>query len=384
MRRSLLEMRRLTGVAALALGVAGLVLAAACGPKDDAELPQVGSRSDTPREADVDLVMWRGVAGNPPVFDLVVSKADGRALKALAGMSTADPVRPRLFDEPAWSPEGDAVAFTVDRSEPYGEGGFPETDIYVVTADGIRLRRLTRDGRSMSPAWSPDGRTIIFARRGEIEEPSSFEAYRRMSVTLWTMTDEGQQQRPVFEPVEGRIDAPAGWSPDGSRFLFTREPVALPGLGARIIRRAAIYVIDADGSELTKLADQGTDPAWSPEGSRIAFVSDRDRNGELGYGDTVRYAHELYLMDADGSNQRRLTTTKDLNEARPAWSPDGSVIAYQRGEVVGNAEGTGVFLIRPDGSCSTPVAFDERLDVWYANPAWHPGAAGPEPESLRC
>jgi len=80
-------------------------------------------------------------------------------------------------------------------------------------------------------------------------------------------------------------------------------------------------------------------------------------------------------MDADGSNQRRLTSTKDLNETSPAWAPGGSVIAYQRGQVVDNAQGTGVFLINTDGSCSTEIAFDLKLNVWYANPAWHPTAA---------
>jgi Tol biopolymer transport system component len=368
----------------LTLALAGTLFLAACSSEDDPEAPPAGSPLSAPGEADVALVMWRGVAGNPPVFDLVVAKADGSELEPLAGMSTPDPVRPRLFDQPAWSPDGTSVAFTVDRSKPYGRGGFPKTDVYVVRADGTGLRRLTRDGLSASPVWSPDGRTIIYARRSEIEEPSSFEDFRRMSVTLWTMRADGEQQRSVFEPVEGRIDVPGGWSPDGSRFLFTRDSAALPEEGGRIARRSAIYVFNADGSGLTKIADQGADPAWSPDGSRIVFASDRDKNGELSYGDAVQYANELYVMDPDGSNQRRLTTTKDLNEASPAWSPDGSLLAYQRGEVVDNAQGTGVFLSETDGSCATPIAFDERLEVWYANPAWHPGAAGPTAGSVRC
>jgi len=78
-------------------------------------------------------------------------------------------------------------------------------------------------------------------------------------------------------------------------------------------------VMDADGSNQTRLTRDPADdsgPAWSPDGSRIAFMSYRDRNDEI------------YVMDADGSNQTRLT--RDLaNDIGPAWSPDGSRIAFE-------------------------------------------------------
>jgi Tol biopolymer transport system component len=163
----------------------------------------------------------------PPVFDLVAARGDRSELTVVAGMSAGQQVRPRLFDEPAWSPDGRTIAFTADLSEPYGQGGFPKTDVFLVSADGTGLRRLTHDGLSSLPVWSPDGGTIIYAHRKEIQEPITVDALKRMSVTLWTMTAEGKEQHPVFEPADGRIEAPGGWSPDGSRFLFTRGTFAL-------------------------------------------------------------------------------------------------------------------------------------------------------------
>jgi WD40-like Beta Propeller Repeat len=75
-------------------------------------------------------------------------------------------------------------------------------------------------------------------------------------------------------------------------------------------------------------------PPFSPDGERIAFVSDRDRNGGLSYGDRGFFANELYVMAADGGDQRRLTRTRHLNEAQPSWLPGGTRLAFQRGEQI--------------------------------------------------
>lgn len=330
--------------------VLGVIAAVGCSAGDEGESP-------------LQLVMWRGVVGNPPQFDLVLANADGSNLQVVTGTSVPGGVRPRLFDDPAWSPDGRTIAFTADLSKPYGRGGFPKTDIYLVRADGSGLRRLTEHGSSGSPTWSPDGRTIAYTRS------------RDSSTSLWTTTVSGESEQALSEAVDGRFDSPGAWSPDGSQLVFSRGRLALPDEGGRFENTNAIYVIDADGSRLTKLADRGADPTWSPDGTRILFASDRDENGELSYGDSVAYANELYVMAADGSNERRLTKTQDLNERRPDWSPDATVIAYQRGEVVDNAQGTGVFVINAAGTCRRPIAFDPDLDVWYSSPAWRPGGA---------
>jgi Tol biopolymer transport system component len=305
---------------------------------------------------------------------------DGQEPQVVVGSGTPGGVRPRLFDRPMWSPDGDRIAFTADLSEPYGEGGFPKTDVFTVAADGSDLQRLTDNGRSGSPVWSPDGQAIVFEVRGDFPQPKSLEDYKRMSSTLWMMRVDGTQQRRLSEPSEGEFATPAGWSPDGSHFLFTRAALRLPTDGAAE-NTSAIYVANTDGTGLRKLADRSASPSWSPDGNQIAFVSDRDENGSLNYGDLVRHANELYVMQADGSEQRRVTNTLNLNELEPAWSASGSLIVYQRGEVVGNAEGTGVFAIRPDGSCGFEVAYDRELTIWFGSPRWRPGVhvetAGP-------
>jgi TolB protein len=98
------------------------------------------------------------------------------------------------------------------------------------------------------------------------------------------------------------------WSPDGRHIAFASKKDG----------NAAIYVMDADGSNVNKLTnsvDNDYDPAWSPDGKSIAFVSDRDGTSQI------------YVMSADGNNQGRITNSSGWNRF-PAWSPDGKSIAF--------------------------------------------------------
>jgi uncharacterized repeat protein (TIGR01451 family) len=111
-----------------------------------------------------------------------------------------------------------------------------------------------------------------------------------------------------------------------------------------------IYSMHADGTGQTQLTTSGRDmePAWSPDGTKIAFVSFRDA-GNL----------ELYVMNADGSGQTRLTNTSG-EEREPAWSPDGKKIAYA-------GSGGHIFVINADGSNKQQLTTGIGID-----PAWSP------------
>ena len=149
-------------------------------------------------------------------------------------------------------------------------------------------------------------------------------------------TDGGNQRNLTNNPA---ADLAPSWSPDGKRIAFQSDRggpvnvrVPIPG----------IYVMDADGNNPQRLTNNGNndrDPSWSPDGKRIAFVSGRQRDFE-----NAAITYEIYVMDADGGNQQRLTNN-DRNDYSPSWSPDGKRITFSS-EMPGNAE---IYVMDADG-----------------------------------
>jgi WD40 repeat protein len=147
----------------------------------------------------------------------------------------------------------------------------------------------------------------------------------------------------------GRDGYPA-WSPDGERIVFQSERDG----------NWEIYQINKDGSEPIRLTNDPADdqdPHWSPDGERIVFQSERDGN------------LEIYRMDSEGNNIVRLTNNP-LEDQYPAWSPDGQFIAYSSMQD-GNFE---VFVMNADGSEVIQITQDPPENAWDDTyPTWSPG-----------
>lgn len=201
---------------------------------------------------------------------------------------------PGYIEDPAWSPDGARILFIRERG------------LYSTTPGGA-LPTLIEDN-AWSPAWSPDGKRIAFVRPvGPYEDTD-----------LYTMpADGGGAQKLLGLP--GRVMSPS-WSPDGSTIVFTymaREVREDPGPGELPYTYSGpnIHAVPVTGGAPVQLTESGTDrdPAWSPDGSTIVFQSDR-----LSVYPTS--APDLYLMNADGSNERRLTTTIHCLQCGPDWA----------------------------------------------------------------
>ncbi len=152
---------------------------------------------------------------------------------------------------------------------------------------------------------------------------------------IWTMNPDGSGVTQITTAA-GNDLFPA-WSPDGSQIAFQSNRDG----------DYEIYVMNQDGSGATRLTNNSASdqtPAWSPDGEKIAFFSTRD------FADG-----EIYVMNRDGTSQTRLTVLNypsgyETSAASPAWSPDGTTIAYAQSQRIGVAAPTEIWAMNPDGS----------------------------------
>lgn len=234
------------------------------------------------------------------------------------------PTRLLAGDQPSWSPDGSKIAFGC----PY-----PNYDsVCTAPADGSSVHLVPNNEPypQADPTWSPDGQ-----RLGITSQPSCGEYC--FSSGIWRI-DAVDGSDPILMVDEA---AQPSWSRN-RRIVFTSISTG----GIHVVNTTA----PGSSSPLTQNDGSAASPDWSPDGERIVFTSERDGNSEL------------YVMNADGSGQTRITNTA-ATELEPAWSPDGTRIVFAR-------DYNDLYLIDPDGTRETRLT--DTPDVQEFEPAWQP------------
>jgi len=258
-------------------------------------------------------------------FELYIMNGDGTGQTRLTNNAT-------LEQDPSWSRDARRIAF-VSRLGAQSDS----QEIFTANSDGSGSTRVTNNAfADDKPSFSPDGTRIVFrSTRQDTQNGQTF-----ANSDIYIINTDGTNERRLT--TNAGIDREPAFAPDG-RILFAQET---PGNVSGIFR---ICRINADGTGFTALTAGPEDarPSVSRDGSRIVYTARRDANSEI------------FTMNADGSNQTRLTTTA-ATERAPVFSPDGRRIVF--GSLVGT--NSDIYVMNSDGSnANNPVRLTTHIQT---------------------
>jgi YVTN family beta-propeller protein len=305
-------------------------------------------------------------------FEIYVMNANGTGQTRLTSNSVPD-------GSAWWSPDGTRISF-----QSYRDGNW---EIYTMNADGTAQTRLTNNGATdSSPSWAefrrvgstslgvPVSRTMVVENEGgallNVASITSSDAQFTASPAAFSVPAGASQSVAVtFTPTSAGTKYSTltitSNDPNSPMVRLVVNGTGMPGADLEVAGQIAlwssrdgnheVYKMEADGTQqarLTSLAANDYYPAWSPDATRIVFASERHGNPEV------------YTMDAEGTGVTRLTNSPGL-DGHPAWSPDGAKIAFYS-DRDGNRE---VYVMNADGTGQVRLTNDPAMDQW---PMWSP------------
>jgi TolB protein len=197
---------------------------------------------------------------------------------------------PSNCNQPVWSPSGDRIAiacYTFDNRR-------EDSDIWIYDVFKGKADKLASlDNIQSYPAWSPDGKQLVFTSGYRVSSSQIMEE-------LWIIKSDGSDPRPIVK--EGGYVIQPAWSPDGKQTAFASNKAG----------NMDIWVVELIGNKMVQLTNDpssDTDPSWSPDGSKIVFTS--TRSGQM----------QIWIMDSDGNNQKQLTgrSGSESESMQPFW-----------------------------------------------------------------
>jgi TolB protein len=297
-------------------------------------------------------------------FDLETVDPTGAQPQRLAGGGEGKRPLPEWFTAPAWSPDGSKVVFAAVARRL--EGGPRETRLYVSRADGSQLRPLRGTHGADEPVFTPDGTAVAFTRtrfrpkrngRGE-------EKFVPRGTSVWLVKLAGGAPVRITPARRGLAVYGKSFSPDGGTLLGSRTKGRRPW---------DAIAIDMATGKIKILLRRAADPVYSPDGRRIAFlrwVPSKRRNG------SVTETADLFTVKAGGGGLKRLTHSQG-DEAFPSWDPSGKRLAFVRyrppvTELNEIGMRGALMQVNADGSCPRAVLRPSR-GIGLYGAAWQPG-----------
>ncbi len=315
----------------------------------------------------------------------------------------------KFLSRPRISPDGQRIAFVVTTIDEQ-KHAYRSALWMVPTSGGEATRFTTGPANAHSPAWSPDGRWLAFVSEREGEPVGKDEQEQKKhgkgKAQVWLIPTNGGEARQLTFMPHGASNPV--WSPDSKRLVFNAAvgpideegadgkplPKArvidrlfyrLDGVGFIYERRQHLFLLDIAGGEPQQLTDgdwDDGDAAWSPDGTRIVFTSNR---AEDRWRFLVADLYTLNIVDGKAGELQRLTNGS-LNCSSPSWSPDGKTLAFYGTPKLRSGGHSELFTLAADaaqdeprclthefeGSCSDSTNSDTTDEHVAPPPTWSP------------
>jgi Tol biopolymer transport system component len=260
------------------------------------------------------------------------------------------------------------------------DSGAGASNTWLVKSDGtgaVPLTRMSSGSSEFGAVWSPDGTKIAVASSRALDGTNGVNLGPGQVFNIWVINADGSGATPLTKMTvsQGLGSFDQVWSPDSKRIAFVSDR-ALDG--SNTINTNAtfnIWVINADGSGLTattKMTQAGSvAPAWSPDGSKLAFASGRALDGSDAAGPS-----NVWIANPDGSGAAPLSTLTAAYSIAPAWSPDGSKIAFLSSRALDGSDattagqGANIWVMNSNGSAAAPLTTYTTAIQLTGGPIW--------------
>lgn len=287
----------------------------------------VAGAGAAPSAGKIAFVRFTAKSGHPRIYTVSPNGGAPKLLRLPVAAAQA----------PAWSPGGRLLAFVAGRNVPPQRDITVGDELYVSNASGSGVRRLTRDpAHEGGPAWSRDGKRIVFVRMPMAGNRSA----------LWIVGVDGRGTRRL---TRGGIDLEPSWSRGGWIAFLRINPRTY---------QSGIWLVRPDGSDLHRILSSFrnlTNPVWSPDATRLL----------------VQKGRTLATIRPDGRGRRTITTLTvdamgNLEDPQPAWSPDGNWLVFSqlRSGSLGRSD---IWVVGADGKSLHRLTRSPELDT---DPSW--------------
>ena len=291
------------------------------------------------------------ITNNSADWSLCVMDKSGNNMRKIVDMAVA-------CQKPVRSNSGKRLLFTAVKFNYWvnadnSVGSSSEYGLYIVNTDGTRLTLIDRIGVTDNGGfgnydWSPDDRQIVFVKY-------SGASWKNHDLILYKISDKSQ----TIIPTEGKVCSPK-FSPDGKKIAYCTTVKTDDIVYIHSYHNHHIYKMDVNGKNKQLIIKNAASPKWSPQGDKIVYLT----TGKDG-------SSQISVANADGSKQKQLTTTvsprwwdtgfpRDGN-SDPQWTPDGSKIVYVSSE----NEKAEIFIMNADGSKQTRLT---KAEYWDGSP----------------